>query len=144
VTSAAPGIGGANSAPGYVADTSIFIAAEQRRPVGEPPAGDARISVATLTELGVGVRRAQDDALRQLREAMLARARRFIALPYDEAVADRLADLLATARERRRRAGAMDAIIAATALAHGLEIWTQDDDFDVLAELAPTLVVRRG
>jgi predicted nucleic acid-binding protein len=78
-----------------------------------------------------------------VREATLERARRFIALPYDEGVADRLAGLLAAARDRQRRAGAMDAIIAATALAHGLAVWTQDDDFDVLAQLAPSLVVKR-
>jgi predicted nucleic acid-binding protein len=35
----------------------------------------------------------------------------------------------------------MDAIIAATALAHDLAVWTQDDDFKVLAELAPELQV---
>ena len=29
----------------------------------------------------------------------------------------------------------MDAIIAATALAHDLTIWTQDGNFEVLAEL---------
>ena len=65
-------------------------------------------------------------------------------MPYDERVAERLADLLATARDRQRRAGAMDAIIAATALAHDLAVWTQDDDFDVLAELAPALRVERA
>lgn len=129
---------------GYLADTSVFVAAEQQRTLGAPPAGDARISVATLTELGIGVRRAASEPLRELREATLGRARRFIALPYDERVAERLADLLVTARERRRRAGAMDAIIAATALAHDLAVWTQDDDFDVLAELAPALRVQRA
>jgi hypothetical protein len=129
---------------GYLADTSVFVAAEQRRPLGKPPDGDARVSVATLTELGMGVRRADGDELRELRELTLARARRFIALPYDEAVADRLADILSTARTRKRRAGAMDAIIAATALAHELAVWTQDDDFDVLAALAPQLRVHRG
>ena len=129
---------------GYLADTSVFVAAEQQRTLGAPPAGDARISVATLTELGVGVRRAASEPLRELREAILGRARRFIALPYDERVAERLADLLVAARERRRRAGAMDAIIAATALAHDLAVWTQDDDFDVLAELAPALRIERA
>ncbi|MQA75495.1 MAG: PIN domain-containing protein [Solirubrobacterales bacterium] len=129
---------------GYLADTSVFVAAEQRRPLGSPPEGAARVSVATLTELGVGARRAEGERLRQLRRATLDRARRFIALPYDELVADRLADLLATAREQRRRAGAMDAIIAATAIAHGLTVWSQDDDFEVLAELAPELRVKRG
>jgi len=129
---------------GYLADTSVFVAAEQQRTLGAPPAGDARISVATLTELGVGVRRAASEPLRELREASLGRARRFIALPYDERVAERLADLLAAARDGQRRAGAMDAIIAATALAHDLAVWTQDDDFDVLAELAPALRVERA
>lgn len=129
---------------GYLVDTSIFVAAEQRRQLGTPPAGEARISIVTLTELGVGVRRAQDPALRELRTSTLSRARRFLALPYDEPVSERLADLLATARERGRRAGAMDAIIAATALAHDIDVWTQDGDFDVLAELAPALRVRRA
>ncbi len=129
---------------GYLADTSIFVAAEQRRPLGNPPDGDARISVATLTELIVGTRRASAGPLRTLREATLARARTFVALPYDETVAERLGELLATARAARRRAGAMDAIIAATAVAHDLSVWTQDGDFDVLAELLPVLRVHRG
>jgi predicted nucleic acid-binding protein len=128
---------------GYVADTSVFVAAEQQRPLGTPPEGEARVSVATMTELLVGVKRSPDGPLRELRETTLARARRFIALPYDAVVAERLAELLTAARNQRRRAGAMDAIIAATALAHGLTVWTQDDDFDVLAELEPALRVHR-
>lgn len=109
--------------------------------MGDPPAGEARISVATVTELEVGVRSASDPVLRSLREATRTRAGRFVALPYDESVAVELAALLTAARASRRRAGAMDAIIAATALAHGLAVWTQDRDFDVLAELAPRLKV---
>ncbi|MEJ7764348.1 MAG: hypothetical protein WKF86_02535 [Acidimicrobiales bacterium] len=66
---------------GYLLDASVFIAAEQRRPIGPPPAGEARISVATLTELGVGVRRAEEPRLRELRKATMARALRFVALP---------------------------------------------------------------
>lgn len=126
---------------GYLADTSVFVAAEQRRTLGAPPPGEARISVATLTELHVGALRASNDPLRILRETTLARARSFIALPYDERVAERLAVLLSAARDHKRRAGAMDAIIAATALAHDLAVWTQDGDFEVLAELAPALRV---
>lgn len=129
---------------GYLADTSVFIAAEQGRPLGEPPDGEARISVATVTELGVGVRRAADEQLRELRQTTLDRARRFVALPYDEPVADWLAYLLAAARTQQRRAGAMDVIIAATALTHNLTVWTRDDDFDVLAELAPGLRLHHG
>lgn len=129
---------------GYLADTSVFVAAEQGRPLGEAPAGEARISVATLTQLGVGVRMAQSDDLRKLRRATLQSARRFVPLAYDEAVAERLADLLAAARRQGRRAGAMDAIVAATALVHDLDVWTQDDDFDMLADLEPGLRVHRG
>lgn len=129
---------------GYLVDTSVFIAAEQQRSLSRPPPGEARISVATLTELGVGVRRASEKRLRQLREVTLARATRFVPLAYDETVADVLAEILSASREHGRRAGAMDAIIAATALVHGLTVWTQDADFEVLAELTPTLAVHRG
>jgi predicted nucleic acid-binding protein len=128
---------------GYIADTSVFVAAEQRRTLGAPPDGAAQVSVATITELRVGVLRARSRDLRALREATLARAGSFIALAYDERVAVRLAELLATARDAGRRAGAMDAIIAATALTHDLAVWTQDDDFEVLSELAPKLRVHR-
>lgn len=129
---------------GYLADTSVFIAAEQGRPLGDPPAGEARISVATLTELLMGVHRAGQGPLRDVRSSTLGSARRFIALPYDGPVAERLAELLAKARTQRRRAGAMDAIIAATALVHDLAVWTQDDDFAVLADLEPALRLHRG
>jgi predicted nucleic acid-binding protein len=128
----------------YLVDTSVFVAAEQRRSLGAPPVGDARVSVATLTELFVGVHRASDDALRELRRTTLSRARRFIALPYDAVVAERLAGLVAAARTARRRAGIMDAIIAATAIAHDLTVWSQDADFVVLAELEPALRVHRA
>ena len=128
---------------GYLADTSIFIAGEQRRGVSPAPPGEGRISVATLTELGVGVRRAPEGAARELRRRTLAEARLFIALSLDEPVAERLADLLAKVRDAGHRAGLMDAIIAATALAHDLAVWTQDADFDVFAELEPDLVLAR-
>ncbi len=37
----------------------------------------------------------------------------------------------------------MDAIIAATAMAHDLTVWTRDDDFDVLGKIVPVLRVHR-
>jgi len=128
---------------GYLADTSVFVAAEQSRPIGDAPEGDARVSVATVTELMFAVLRAAPGPLRELREATLARASTFVAIPYDERVARPLAELLAAARTSGRRVGAMDAIIAATAVAHDLAVWTQDDDLDVLASLLPTLRVHR-
>ena len=129
---------------GYLVDTSIFVAAEQQRSLNNPPPGEGRISVATVTELVVGVRRARGSELQALREATLAEARSYIALPYDELVAERLGELLAVARAVGVRAGAMDAIIAATALVHELAVWTQDQDFEALASLAPSLRVARA
>ncbi len=52
---------------GYLIDTSIFVAAEQRRAMSGPPAGEGRISVATLTELRVGMLRAATEPLGQRR-----------------------------------------------------------------------------
>jgi predicted nucleic acid-binding protein len=92
----------------------------------------------------VGVQRAGDRPLREVRDSTLRSARRFIAVPYDAVVTERLAGILANARARRRRAGVMDAIIAATAVVHDLTVWTQDDDFSVLAELEPGLRVHRS
>jgi predicted nucleic acid-binding protein len=128
---------------GYLLDTSVFVAAEQERDLGDPPPGEARVCVATLTELVLGVHRTEPGSARRVREETLRRAQSFIAMPYDEAVARHLGRLLAVARTQRRRAGFMDAIIAATALAHDLVVWTRDDDFDVLAELVPALRVCR-
>jgi len=127
----------------YIVDTSIFIAAERLRPLGDPPEGKARISIATLTELLVGVERAGAEQGRADRRETVAAARKFIMLPYDESVANSLAKLLASAGRFRRRAEMMDAIIAATALAHDLTVWTQDDDFAIFAEIDSRLRIHR-
>ena len=71
---------------------------------------------------------------RRLGERTLAKARSFVTLPFDEPVAEVLARLLAGAKKLSRRAPLADAIIAATALVHDLTVWTQDEDFDVLAD----------
>lgn len=126
---------------GYLIDTSIFIAAENRRPLGSAPAGKARISVATLTELHLGVLNAKGKALRRLRRATLAEAQCFIPLAYDESVAESLAGLISKIHTVHRRTSAEDAIIAATALVHGLAVWTQDADFEALATVEPRLEV---
>lgn len=129
---------------GYLIDTSVFIAAEQKRALTQAPGGEGRISVATLSELILGVRRAPDESHRQLRQGTVDRARAFIALPYDELVAEKLADLAAAARTQSPHAGVMDSIIAATALVHDLTVWTQDEGFETLRDLEPDLRVYRG
>src|SRR5579885_942827 len=60
-------------------DASVFIAAEVGRPLSRRPTGQARVSVVTLAELRLGVLRSK-GALRELREATLSYARRFIPL----------------------------------------------------------------
>ena len=129
---------------GYLADTSIFIAAELARPLSDPPPGKARISVVTLTELMRGVHATTDRSTRSLREATLTKARSFIAINYDEALVPALSKLIFQLRSKGRRVPLADAIIAATALVHDLTVWSQDDDFAQLAELEPELRVRAG
>jgi len=121
-------------------DASVFIAAEAGRPLTRRPAGQARISVMTLAELRLGVLRA-DGALRELREATLSFARRFVPLTVTEPVADELAHLLAKLRASQRRAKAFDCFVAATALAHGLVVVTQDSDFETLQAAESRLAV---
>lgn len=118
----------------------MFIAAEAGRPLSRHPSGRARVSVVTLTELRLGVLRS-DGALRELREATLNSARRFVPLPVTEPVADELAGLLAKLRASERRAKAFDCFIAATALAHDLVVVTQDADFETLQAVEPRLAV---
>ncbi len=65
------------------------------------------------------------------------------ALPLDERVASRLAELLAELRVAGRRPRVFDTIIAATALHHELPVYTQDGDFDAIADVHNTLRVQR-
>ena len=53
----------------------------------------------------------------------------FAPLPVDSEVAGAFAELVAEARRTGKRPKIMDTWIAATALAHDLPIYTQDDDF---------------
>ena len=118
----------------------MFIAAEAGRSLARHPPGQARVSVVTLAELRLGVVRS-DGALRELREATLSSARRFVPVPVTEPVADELAGLLAKLRASQRRAKAFDCLVAATALAHGLVVLTQDTDFKTLRAAEPRLAV---
>lgn len=61
--------------------------------------------------------------------------RTFDPLPVDKAVARDFAMIVADARQRGRKPKIMDAWIAATAVAHDLPVYTQDADFDDLAEV---------
>lgn len=127
-------------AAGLLLDASVFIAAEAGRPLRRRPEGQARVSVVTLAELRLGVLRS-DGRVRELREATLETARRFVPMPVDEHVADELAALLATLRASQRRAKAFDCFVAATALAHDLTVVSQDTDYQELQAAYPRLSV---
>jgi len=125
-----------------LADTSVFVAAESDRPLGALP-DELSIATVTLTELELGVLAADEtDRPRRLRTLTEVRAA-VEALPLDEQVASRLAELLAQLRVAGRRPKLFDTIIAATALRHGLPVYTQDQDFDEIAEAHGALQVER-
>jgi hypothetical protein len=121
------------SAPNFpdrgLLDTSIFIARESGRPLGNLPAA-AAISVVTVAELHLGVLMADRPPVRARRLRTLTSAQNlFEPLPVDSEVAGAFAELVAEARRTGKRPKIMDTWIAATALAHDLPIYTQDDDF---------------
>lgn len=120
-----------------LADTSAFVALEAGR-VADFDAVPAHlvVSVISIGELRAGVLTAPDLATRRARLATLASALRIAPLVVDERVAEAWADLRAQLRERGRRMPVNDSWIAATAVAHGLPVVTQDDDFDVVDGLA--------
>lgn len=112
-----------------VADTSVFIAREAGRPLGELP-DEIAVSVITAAELELGVLRARDPDARAARTATLARVRSsYPLLSVDEVVAScyaRLADQQLRAGRKPRR---HDTWIAATAMRHDAAVLTQDRDF---------------
>jgi predicted nucleic acid-binding protein len=110
-------------------ETSVFIAKESGRPLGPLPA-EAAISVVTTAELHLGVLMADDPDVRARRLRTLASVQAlFEPLPITPAVAQTFAELVAEARRQGRRPKVMDTWIAATAVAHDLPVYTQDNDF---------------
>lgn len=115
-------------------DTSVFIARETGRPLGELPEHVA-VSVVTIGELQLGVLHAPDDSSRARRGETLALARTADPIPISEAVMVAWARLVADCRSAgvHRTIKLTDALIAATAIEHGLPIVTQDEDYDQIA-----------
>jgi len=117
-----------------ILDTSLFVALEQGRPLDRPLPDRVSVSVVTLAELELGVLVARDPETRALRLATLTRVREETAgLPADKRVASAYARLAAGELEAGRKPRVHDTWIAATALAHGAEVWTQDGDFTSFA-----------
>lgn len=113
-----------------VADTSLFVAIEQERPLRQALPSLIAVSMITVGELRTGVLAASDDAVRALRLRTLTRALSFNPLPVDDPVAIAWAELRIALRAVGRKMPPNDSWIAATAIAHGLSVATQDDDYD--------------
>ncbi|MGH3903049.1 MAG: type II toxin-antitoxin system VapC family toxin [Pseudonocardiaceae bacterium] len=113
-----------------LADTSLFIAIEQGRALRAVPPPRYHVSVVTVGELRLGVLSAPNPEASATRLRTLITALEADPLVVDEAVADAWAALRAQLRERGRRLPLNDSWIAATAIAHGLPVATQDDDYD--------------
>jgi predicted nucleic acid-binding protein len=109
--------------------TSVFIAQETGRARASLPAM-AALSVISLAELHLGVLLTEDPHVRAQRLRTLSSVDAlFEPLPVDAAVARTFAELVAEARRQGRRPKIMDTWIAATAVTHGLPVYTQDEDF---------------
>lgn len=123
-----------------LADTSIFIAHESGRSLRAELLPDRlAVSVITVGELRAGVLAAADLATRDRRLATLAAVMSVDPVPVDEDVAAAWARLRVTLRETGRRMAVNDSWIAATAIALGVPLVTQDDD---LVEIPGLSVIR--
>jgi len=119
-----------------LADTSVFIAREARRPIDIEAMPDRlAVSVITIGELRAGVLAATDAVTRDRRLDTLTAALSLEPIPVDVEVANAWARLKMALQDAGLRMPLNDSWIAATAMALGVPIVTQDDDFPPLAAL---------
>jgi predicted nucleic acid-binding protein len=132
---------------GIVVDTGVFITVErQGRPWREVLLGETRgelltIAAITASELLAGVHRADTDERRLSREARVEEILSTVeTLPFDLAVARVHAQLWANLVTSGQVIGPYDCMIAATAVAYGYSILTEN-----VREFAriPGLVIRQ-
>jgi|SRR5665213_2606231 predicted nucleic acid-binding protein len=121
-----------------ILDTSAVIALSLISDAGVLPA-EPLITAVTLAELSVGPLVARDERERAARQSHLQQAEAdFDPLPFDAAAARAFGRVAASLRQAGRKpaARAYDAMIAATALANELPVYTcNPDDFTGIAGL---------
>ncbi|MEV4126174.1 type II toxin-antitoxin system VapC family toxin [Nocardia sp. NPDC049707] len=120
-------------------DTSVFIARESGRRIDiDLLPEESAVSVVTFAELRWGVLMSVDDESRSRRLDTLMAAQRLQPIPIDE----RVVAAWALLRQRLKAAGTKmeinDSWIAATAMAHGWPVATQDTGF---SSVVPELTV---
>lgn len=124
-------------------DTSVVIDLEKLDPLTLPR--EVAVSAVTLAELAAGPHATDDPAERARRQDRLQRVEAaFDALPFDGASArayGRVFAAVVAAGRRARGARAVDLLIAATALANQLPLYTRNaDDFAHLGDLVTVVV----
>lgn len=126
-----------NQGPGILDTGTVILLPQMSDPAVLP--AEPMITAVTLAELSVGPLVAADDVERARRQAHLQQAESdFDPLAFDRAAALALGLVAAELRAagRKRAARAYDALIAATALANGLPLFTTNpDDFASISGL---------
>jgi tRNA(fMet)-specific endonuclease VapC len=126
------------SASRGVLDTSTLILLGRIQDPTQLP-DEVEITAVTLAELSVGPLVATTDEERSARQSHLQLAESdFDALPFDTDAARAFGRVAASLRRAGRKPAARsyDAMIAATAIANGLAVYTcNPDDFAAIAEL---------
>lgn len=125
-------------------DTSVVIDLELIDPSGLPV--ELAVSAVTMAELAAGPHATADPAERARRQERLQRAEAtFEPVPVDAAAArayGRVYAAVATAGRKARGRRALDLLIAATAIAAGLPLYTRNpDDFAELSDLLHIVTV---
>ncbi|MHB1516949.1 MAG: PIN domain-containing protein [Acidimicrobiales bacterium] len=113
-----------------LADTSLFIAVEQDRPLSSHPPERIAVSVITVGEIRLGVLAAPDGPTRARRLETLSAVATLDPLPVDEGVAHAWGSLRLALRDAGMRMPINDSWIAATAIANDLAVASQDGDYD--------------
>jgi len=134
----------ASRAPRGIVDTSVVIDLEQLEATQLPV--ELAVSAITMAELAAGPHATGDADERARRQDRLQRAEAaFDALPFDGEAARAYGRIYAAELASGRKARgprALDLLIAATACAAGLPIYTRNpDDFESLRQLVDIIAV---
>lgn len=126
-------------------DTSVVIDLDRITPTSLP--AEVAVSALTLAELAAGPHATRDLEERARRQDRLQRAEAtFAALPFDAKAARAYGRICAAIMAKGRKARgrrAVDLLIAATAIAEGLPLYTRNsEDFQGLSELLDVREVR--
>ncbi len=121
----------------------MLIARESGRPLDTDSVPiTTAVSVVTLAELQAGVLAARDTATRARRLATLDAIAVVQALPVTAEAARHWATLRVRLAEEGRTAKVNDLWIAAIAAANGMDVLSQDTDFDAIEDVGGPTVIR--